>query len=197
MQSFLPLSGSHLWAMHDCYIILLKLKIMKLEVDWACKSRNHCGVISWLLVCMRAIRTKLGNEAHWGSGVSLLLSNQDHLGSRIGISLPCDYSVLHTHHVDDSLNMLQDEGDGWDKEGAANSFLSLPIPHWKWMRVKRRGERAREREQRGGWRGRWGESFHCYSRGFGWGALWFRQAPWHGSPACPQSKPTAAINGKN
>lgn len=21
--------------------------------------------------------------------------------------------------------------------------------------------------------------------------------PWHGSPACPQSKPTAAINGKN
>lgn len=60
---------------------------------------------------MRAIRTKLGNEAQWGSGVSFPL-NQDHLGSRIGISLTCDYSVLHSHHGDDSLNMLQGEDYG-------------------------------------------------------------------------------------
>lgn len=86
---------------------------------------------------MRAIRTKLGNEAHCGSGVSFPLS-QDHLGSRIGISLTCDYSG------DDSLNMLQDKGCGWDKEGAANSFLALPTPHREWMRMKKGWVRERE-----------------------------------------------------
>lgn len=97
---------------------------------------------------MRAIRTKLGNEAHCGSGVSFPLS-QDHLGSRIGISLTCDYSVLHSHHGDDSLNMLQDKGCGWDKEGAANSFLTLPTLHW----MNENEKRVREREIEGGWRG--------------------------------------------
>lgn len=144
---------------------------------------------------LMAIRTKLVNEAHWGSGVSFPL-NQDHLGSRIGICLTCDYSVLLSHHGDDSLNMLQDEGWGWDKEGASHSFLPSPTPHWEWMRMKKGWEKEREGKA-GGMMKRRGESFHCYSRGSGWGALWFRQAPWHGSPACPQSKPTAAINGKN
>lgn len=60
---------------------------------------------------MRAIRTKLGNELHWGSGDSLPLSH-DHLGSRIGIRLTCDYCVLHSHYGDDGLNVLQDEGCG-------------------------------------------------------------------------------------
>lgn len=101
-----------------------------------------------------AIRTKLGNEVHWGSGVSFPL-NQDHLGSRVGISLTCDYSVLHSHHGDDSLNMLQDAGCGWDKDGVANSFLSLPTPHWEWMRM----QKGWEREAEGGWRG-WGGGSH-------------------------------------
>lgn len=35
----------------------------------------------------------------------------------MGISLTCDYSVLHSHHRDDCLNILQDEDYGWDKEG--------------------------------------------------------------------------------
>lgn len=134
------LEVARLEPMQERQIKFLKLRIMKLKLDWFCKQRIHCGVISELLVCMRAIRTKLGNEAHWGPEVSLPLSS-DHLGSRIGISLTCDYSVLHSHHGDDSLNMLQVEGCGWDKEGAANSFLPLPMPHWEWMEMKM-GKRA-------------------------------------------------------
>lgn len=117
---------------------------MKMKLLWLRKPRNHSGIISRLLVCMRAIRTKLGNELHWGSGDSLPLSH-DHLGSRIGTRLTCDYSALHAHHVDDSLNVLQDKGWGWDKESAASSFLPFSEPHWE-----------RERDQQwGGWGGRW------------------------------------------
>lgn len=43
--------------------------------------------------------------------------------------------------------MLQDEDYGWDKEGAANSFLPLPVSHWEWMRMKKR---VRESEAEGG-----------------------------------------------
>lgn len=41
-----------------------------------------------------------------GSGDPL---SHNHLGSKMGICLTCDYSVLRSHHRDDCLNILQDE----------------------------------------------------------------------------------------
>lgn len=60
---------------------------------------------------MRAIRTRPDNEARWGSGVAFPLSHH-HLGSSKGISLTCDYYVMHSHHGYDSLNLLQDDDYG-------------------------------------------------------------------------------------
>lgn len=95
-------------------------------------------------MCTRAIRTKLGNEARWGSGESSPLS-QDHLGSRIGSSLTCDYSILNSKHTDDSLNLLHDDGWWrWDKAGTAIRF---PASTNGTLRInKNEKKKGRERE---------------------------------------------------
>lgn len=99
---------------------------------------------------MRAIRTKLGNEAHWGSGVSFPL-NQDHLGSRIGISLTCDYSVLHSHHGYDSFKTCSRvKTMGETKNGpltASCLYQCHTENEWKW----KKGEREKDGgEEEGG-----------------------------------------------
>lgn len=58
----------------------------------------------------------------------------------MGIGLTCDFSVLHSHHRDDCLNILQGEDYGWDKEGAANSFQCHSENEWKWKKGKRETE---------------------------------------------------------
>lgn len=80
---------------------------------------------------------------HAGDQKSLYPLSQDHLGSRVGTRLTCDYSVLHSQHWDDSSRT---EAMG-ETEGAANIFTNATLKmnkNEKWWESEQQGGEGEE-----------------------------------------------------